>query len=133
VVPGIGKVEWLYKCTFDFEADSKETHALVEFLGLDTICDVYLVRRAYIPASSSTKTGLQNGEKILAADNMFQTHIVSLTPSSLKPKNTLLLHFKSAHLLAKELEAQMGVVRAGSTNLGDASRVYVRKAQYDWR
>ncbi|KAJ7499902.1 glycoside hydrolase [Mycena latifolia] len=115
-VQWIGKVEWLYKCTFDFAADSKETHALLEFLGLDTVCDVYL-----------------NGEKILAADNMFQTHIVSLALSSLKPQNTLLLHFKSAHLLAKELEAQMGVVRAGSTNLGDPSRVYVRKAQYDWR
>ncbi|KAJ7688293.1 glycoside hydrolase superfamily [Mycena rosella] len=115
-VQWIGEAEWLYKCTFDFAADSKETYALLEFLGLDTLCDVYL-----------------NGEKILAADNMFQTHVVSLALSSLKPQNTLLLHFKSALLLAKELEAQMGVVRAGSTNLGDASRVYVRKAQYDWR
>ncbi|KAJ7476843.1 glycoside hydrolase, partial [Mycena galericulata] len=115
-VQWIGKVEWLYKCTFDFAADSKETHALLEFLGLDTLCDVYL-----------------NGEQILVADNMFQTHVVSLDVSSLRPQNTLLLHFKSAHLLAKELEAQMGVVRAGSTNLGDPSRVYVRKAQYDWR
>ncbi|KAJ6579656.1 glycoside hydrolase [Mycena vulgaris] len=115
-VQWIGKAEWLYKCTFDFAADGKETHALLEFLGLDTLCDVYL-----------------NGEKILAADNMFQTHVATLALSSLKPQNTLLLHFKSALLLAKELEAEMGVVRAGSTNLGDASRVYVRKAQYDWR
>ncbi|KAJ7775670.1 glycoside hydrolase [Mycena maculata] len=115
-VQWIGKAEWLYKCTFDFAVDEKETHALLEFLGLDTLCDVYL-----------------NGVKILVADNMFQTHIVPLDLSSLKPQNTLLLHFKSAQLLAKELEAQMGVVRAGSTNLGDPSRVYVRKAQYDWR
>jgi beta-mannosidase len=69
----------------------------------------------------------------LAADNQFQTHVVSLELSSLKPQNTLFLHFKSAYNLGKELEAQMGAVRAGSTNLGDASRVYVRKAQYDWR
>ncbi|KAJ7124468.1 glycoside hydrolase superfamily [Mycena epipterygia] len=115
-VQWIGKAEWLYKCTFDFAADGKETHALLEFLGLDTLCDVYL-----------------NGEKILVADNMFQTHVVPLDLPSLKTQNTLLLHFKSAHLLAKALEAQMGVVRAGSTNLGDPSRVYVRKAQYDWR
>ncbi|KAJ7039370.1 glycoside hydrolase superfamily [Mycena alexandri] len=112
----IGEAEWLYKCTFDFAADEQETHALLEFLGLDTICDVYL-----------------NGEKILAADNMFQTHVVPLELSSIGQQNTLVLHFKSALLLAKALEAQMGVVRAGSTNLGDASRVYVRKAQYDWR
>ncbi|KAJ7983162.1 glycoside hydrolase [Mycena polygramma] len=115
-VQWIGKVEWLYKCTFDFTADSKQTSALLEFLGLDTVCDVYL-----------------NGEKILASDNMFQTHIVSLEPSSLKPQNTLFLHFKSALHLAKALEAEMGAFRAGSTNLGDPSRLYVRKAQYDWR
>ncbi|KAJ7069084.1 glycoside hydrolase [Mycena belliarum] len=115
-VQWIGKAEWLYKCSFDFAAERNETHALLEFLGLDTVCDVYL-----------------NGEKILAADNMFQTHTVPLALSALKPQNTLLLHFKSALLLAKELEAEMGVVRAGSTNLGDPSRVYVRKAQYDWR
>jgi beta-mannosidase len=44
-----------------------------------------------------------------------------------------MLHFKSAKLIAKELEAKFGKVRAGSVNLGDPSRVYVRKAQYDWR
>ncbi|KAJ7165676.1 glycoside hydrolase [Mycena crocata] len=115
-VQWVGKAEWLYKCTFDFNKDSNETHALLEFLGLDTLCDVYL-----------------NGEKILQADNQFQTHIVPLEVAALRPKNTLLLHFKSALLHAKELETQMGVVRAGSTNLGDPSRVYVRKAQYDWR
>ncbi|KAJ6473141.1 glycoside hydrolase [Mycena sanguinolenta] len=115
-VQWIGKVEWLYKCSFDYTVASDETHALLEFLGLDTLCDVYL-----------------NGHKILVAENQFQTHVVPLKLSSLKPQNTLFLHFKSAHHLAKELEAQMGRVRAGSTNLGDPSRVYVRKAQYDWR
>ncbi|KAJ7342620.1 glycoside hydrolase [Mycena albidolilacea] len=115
-VQWIGKVEWMYKCTFEYTADSHETHALLEFLGLDTLCDVYL-----------------NGQKILVADNQFQTHVVPLELSSLKPQNILFLHFKSALHLAKKLEAEMGKVRAGSTNLGDPSRVYVRKAQYDWR
>ncbi|KAJ7283262.1 glycoside hydrolase [Mycena rebaudengoi] len=108
-VQWIGKVEWLYKCAFAFDADANETHGLLEFLGLDTLCDVYLFR---------------NGTKILAADNQFQTHVVSLELSSLKPQNTLLLHFKSALLHAKSIEAEMGVVRAGSSNLGDPSRVY---------
>ena len=47
--------------------------------------------------------------------------------------NTLLLHFKSTRRVAKDLEAQYGAVRAGSCNVGDASRVYARKAQYHWR
>lgn len=58
---------------------------------------------------------------------------VNLDPSTLKKTNSLLLHFKSAKLIAKELEAKHGRVRAGSCNLGDPSRVYVRKAQYHWR
>lgn len=67
---------------------------------------------------------------------MFRTYTYLLegeeTATSLK-QNTLLLHFKSAKKLAKAEEARYGKVRAGSTNLGDPSRVYVRKAQYDWR
>ena len=47
--------------------------------------------------------------------------------------NVLVVHFKSALKAAKALEAQYGKVRAGSANLGDPSRVYLRKAQYDWR
>lgn len=59
---------------------------------------------------------------------------ISVPRSSLKDTgNSLLLHFKSAKLVAKELEARYGRVRAGSTNLGDPSRVYLRKAQYCWR
>jgi beta-mannosidase len=47
--------------------------------------------------------------------------------------NILALHFASAKKNALELERVHGSVRAGSTNLGHPSRVYVRKAQYDWR
>ena len=72
----------------------------------------------------------QNGNLILQSDNQFQTYVI---PVKTEPTNDLLLHFKSAAKLAKSLEAEMGKVRAGSTNLGDPSRVYVRKAQYDWR
>ena len=67
---------------------------------------------------------------------MFRTHryrIKLKEGSLLRNSNTLLLHFKSAKALAKAEEAKYGKVRAGSTNLGDPSRVYVRKAQYDWR
>lgn len=114
-VQWVGEVEWLYKCTFDFKSgEGRHTQAELEFLGLDTVCDVYL-----------------NNEIILESSNMFQTHVVPILPTA--SINTLLLHFKSAKRLAKSLEEQHGKVRAGSTNLGDPSRVYVRKAQYDWR
>ncbi|KAG6846807.1 hypothetical protein H0H93_011661 [Arthromyces matolae] len=120
-VQWVGDVEWLYKCSFPFTKPPLHDHAVLEFQGLDTVCDVYL-----------------NGERILSTDNQFRTYTypISLNGASttpLKETNTLLLHFKSAKALAKAEEAKYGKVRAGSTNLGDPSRVYVRKAQYDWR
>ena len=78
---------------------------------------------------------VQNGKKILYADNMFRnwTTVLSKEEDLQPTNNVLLLHFKSAKKLAKDLEKQFGRVRAGSANLGDPSRVYVRKAQYGWR
>ena len=64
---------------------------------------------------------------------MFRTYTYPVPAGFLQATNELLLHFKSAKRLAKAEEAKYGKVRAGSTNLGDPSRVYVRKAQYDWR
>ncbi|KAM5541197.1 hypothetical protein V8D89_005126 [Ganoderma adspersum] len=117
-VQWIGEREWLYHTKFDVpESERSWKNAELVFEGLDTLCDVYL-----------------NGKKILYADNMFRTWTVSLSRDELQDQdNLLLLHFTSAQKLAKELEAQYGRVRAGSTNLGDPSRVYVRKAQYGWR
>jgi len=45
----------------------------------------------------------------------------------------LVLRFSSAKKIAKDLEADYGAVPTGSRDLGDPSRVYVRKAQYQWR
>ncbi len=43
-VQWVGEVEWLYKCTFDLKSgEGRHTQAELEFLGLDTVCDVYLV------------------------------------------------------------------------------------------
>ena len=87
---------------------------------------------AVVPAQASEP---QNGAKILHTDNMFHEHSVRIEThlKSAPALNVLVLHFRSAKLAAKQLEARYGRVRAGSTNLGDPSRVYVRKAQYDWR
>ncbi|EAU80945.1 beta-mannosidase [Coprinopsis cinerea okayama7 len=121
---GIADPEWLYACSFSLPAEPEQAarvkSAILTFEGLDTISDVYL-----------------NGEKVIQADNMFRGYQYHLPNASvgvpLKGDNTLLLHFASAKALAKQLEAEFGKVRAGSTNLGDPSRVYVRKAQYGWR
>ncbi|EIW81506.1 glycoside hydrolase family 2 protein [Coniophora puteana RWD-64-598 SS2] len=105
--------EWLYRTTFEYEATAL-SNSLIEFEGLDTFCDVYL-----------------NSQLILSADNQFRTWQAPVEP--VVGQNVLFLYFKSAKHIAKDLEAQYGIVRAGSVNLGDPSRVYVRKAQYDWR
>ncbi|KDQ11978.1 glycoside hydrolase family 2 protein [Botryobasidium botryosum FD-172 SS1] len=118
-VQWIGDREWLYTNVFDLGTPKQNESLEIEFQGLDTYCDVYL-----------------NGALLLKTDNQFLPYTVSLSPSNsvhlLPTENRILLHFRSAKLIAKVLEAQYGTVRAGSCNLGDPSRVYVRKAQYDW-
>ncbi|KAH9831470.1 glycoside hydrolase superfamily [Rhodofomes roseus] len=120
-VQWVGEREWLYYCSFSLPQQPQGaigvSYAELQFEGLDTVCDVFL-----------------NGDLLLSTDNMFRIYTVPLDASSLHADgNSLLLRFKSARLVAKELEAKYGRVRAGSTNLGDPSRVYVRKAQYGWR
>ncbi|KIM32355.1 glycoside hydrolase family 2 protein [Serendipita vermifera MAFF 305830] len=118
----IADAEWLYGCIFQIEhlaevLDGSRRAELV-FEGLDTICTVYL-----------------NGRVVLETDNMFLSHSIPLNPTSLSATNhnVLVLHFSSARHVAKNREAQYGAVRAGSCNLGDPSRVYIRKAQYHFR
>ncbi|KAJ8473477.1 hypothetical protein ONZ45_g16279 [Pleurotus djamor] len=116
-VQWIGEVEWLYYCTFGRVQKLANQRSELVLEGLDTICDVYL-----------------NGTKVLSTSNMFHAHAIPLDDSVTSSKlNTIFLHFKSAKKAAKDEEERYGAVRAGSTNLGDPSRVYIRKAQYDWR
>ncbi|EMD39457.1 glycoside hydrolase family 2 protein [Gelatoporia subvermispora B] len=116
-VQWIGKKEWLFFCAFTSHYALRSPHVEVVFEGLDTFCDAYL-----------------NGDLVLQADNMFRTYKISVDADAIgRPHNVLLLHFKSAKTMAMLLEQRHGRVRAGSSNLGDPSRVYVRKAQYNWR
>lgn len=133
---GVGDVEWLYKSVFETDNASADRFAKFIFEGLDTICDIYLVScTVHHAGHDNTLTEYyQNEEKILSTDNMFRTYIHQFSKVPPAGSNhTLLLHFKSAKALAKAVEGKYGKMRAGSTNLGDPSRVYVRKAQYDWR
>ncbi|KAG8785886.1 hypothetical protein FRC20_010933 [Serendipita sp. 405] len=121
-VQWVAECDWLFACNFSLD----EYEGLVQgkvrseifFEGLDTICDVYL-----------------NGKRVLSTDNMFDSYTLPITtPDSVsKSSNTLVLHFRSAKHYSKELEQRYGAVRAGSCNLGDPSRVYIRKAQYHYR
>lgn len=49
---GIGDREWLYASTFDIELPRDNEEVELEFQGLDTFCDVYLVRGASYPERS---------------------------------------------------------------------------------
>ncbi|KAH8822589.1 glycoside hydrolase [Flagelloscypha sp. PMI_526] len=90
---------------------------LLQFDGLDTIVDTYL-----------------NGSKIMSTNNGFMRFFYHVPLDTLRPtSNVIFFHFKSAKALAKAEEAKYGASRAGSVNLGDPSRLYIRKPQYDWR
>ncbi|QRV83983.1 beta-mannosidase [Ceratobasidium sp. AG-Ba] len=152
-VQWVGKREWLYSHSFELSAEQLANHVELEFEGLDTFCTAYLngveilkSENMFTPvtvALVSLDHGSTQSKGIVGAS--VQTVMSALSPLSLtssapqlkhalkEGKNTLLLHFKSALLEAKALEAKYGRVRAGSCNLGDPSRVYVRKAQYGWR
>lgn len=116
-VQWVGASDWLYKCTFDRPPDFENADEIVLcFDGLDTFATAWL-----------------NGTQLLTSENMFvpqRIHITSLLRPGL---NELRILFASALQRGKELEMQYGERFVWN---GDASRVYVRKAQYhygwDW-
>jgi beta-mannosidase len=113
----IGEADWLYRCQFSLPADfARDETTELCFDGLDTFATVWL-----------------NGMQILCSDNMFVPYRVRVA-SLLQPgQNELRILFESAMRRGKELETQYGALAAWN---GDASRLYVRKAQYhygwDW-
>ncbi|KAF8309073.1 glycoside hydrolase [Clavulina sp. PMI_390] len=120
-VQWIGDQEWLFRRKFDHIRNLPLVKLVFE--GLDTFCDVYL-----------------NDRLIVEAQNQFRPYTIQAVnfpriseTDLLKTDNVLVLHFKSAKQIALDLEKKYGTVRAGSVNLGHPSRVYARKAQYDWR
>ena len=117
LVQWVGESDWLYRCTFELPEDFTQEDCLTLCLdGLDTFATVWL-----------------NGQQIHTSDNMFIPYRIQVRSLLQEGKNELLLSFESALRHGKEREAQYG--KHGVWN-GDASRVYVRKAQYhygwDW-
>ena len=117
LVQWVGESDWMYRCTFELPAEAltEECVALC-FDGLDTVATVWL-----------------NGQQIHTSDNMFVPYRIQIASYLHTGKNELLILFESALLCGKKREAIDGKQAVWN---GDASRVYVRKAQYhygwDW-
>ncbi len=116
-VQWVGESDWVYRCRFSWSPnDSAQGETTLCFGGLDTCATVWL-----------------NGRQILASDNMFVAHRISVQDNLLPGENELLIVFESALRIGKAREAEMGEMPVWN---GDSSRVYVRKAQYhygwDW-
>ncbi|WP_412030152.1 glycoside hydrolase family 2 protein [Deinococcus yunweiensis] len=116
-VQWVGNTAWRY--TLDFKPTPDQLaapHLDLCLDGLDTLCTVAL-----------------NGQVILRSDNMFVPWRVDVRGHIRPGTNTLTLHFDPVLPHGHALEAEHG--RRAVWN-GDASRVYVRKAQYhygwDW-
>ncbi len=108
--------DFLYRCRFDLPSDLRtaSNDEVVQLCcdGLDTIATVYL-----------------NGHKLLHSDNMFLPATAVVT-SLLRPRdNELCILFESALRIGRARQQEYGPRPVWN---GDASRVYVRKAQYQY-
>ncbi|GAA5858851.1 hypothetical protein JCM5353_005583 [Sporobolomyces roseus] len=112
LVQWVGEEDWIYRCSFELDTMPKEgEQADLNFDGLDTFATVSL-----------------NDTKILEADN-----IVDVTSLLKSGKNTLELAFHSAFRRGRQLEEeQLGKGKHSPAWNGDASRLFVRKAQYNY-
>lgn len=113
----VGESDWVYRCSFELDATALDNSAIDLCCdGLDTIAQVYL-----------------NGTEILYSDNMFIPQRANIRDYVKSGINELLIIFESAMRIGKQREAEHGTQQVWN---GDASRVYVRKAQYhygwDW-
>ncbi|WIG57157.1 MAG: Beta-mannosidase [Rhodanobacteraceae bacterium] len=124
-VQWVGLSNWQYRKRFDVDAETlARTHVDLVFGGLDTFADVYL-----------------NGQKILAADNMFRRWRVPVKALLHAGANTLEVHLYSPigrlqPWLLKQPYALPGEFDSafGDEPKGKQTANYVRKAayQYGW-
>ena len=116
LVQWVGESDWMYRCTFKRPDTAPGDCVVLCFDGLDTFATVWL-----------------NGEQIHHSDNMFVPYRIDIGSRLREGKNELLIMFESALRRGKQREAEYGERAVWN---GDASRVYVRKAQYhygwDW-
>ncbi|GAA5888127.1 hypothetical protein JCM6882_000290 [Rhodosporidiobolus microsporus] len=119
LVQWVGETDWIYLCTFDLPEEKlpKEgASADLVFEGLDTFATVFL-----------------NGKKLVETDNMHREYRIP-TASALTPgRNALYIHFSSAFRRGRALEEEhLGKGKHWPCWNGDASRLFVRKAGYNY-
>jgi beta-mannosidase len=116
----IGKTDWEYRTRFAAPAGLRSRrHVELVFDGLDTYARVYL-----------------NGEKILAADNMYRQWRVGVRERLRDDGNELRVEFRSPIREDLEMVPARGYARPAVNDQGEKTSVYVRKAPYsfgwDW-
>ncbi|KAJ8514868.1 hypothetical protein ONZ45_g7646 [Pleurotus djamor] len=112
-VQWVGESRWAFKTTFKVtESEYSASHADLVFDGLDTYATVYL-----------------NDTKVLDTDNQFIAYRVSAKSLLKVGSNTLSIEFDNAFKRGRELEKKYGKLNLWN---GDSSRLYVRKAQYNY-
>ena len=115
-VQWVGERDWLYRCRFDWSPPEGESLpadvTALCFGGLDTIATVWL-----------------NGQRILESDNMFLSHRVPVGAVVRDGENELVILFESALRVGR---ARQDAATPRPVWNGDSSRVYVRKAQYQY-
>lgn len=112
-----GEADWLYRCAFELPDDFAGAETIDLCCdGLDTFATIWL-----------------NGTEALRSDNMFVPRRVPAKHLLRTGRNELRILFEPALRRGREREAAHGALAVWN---GDASRVYVRKAQYhygwDW-
>lgn len=112
-VQWVGESRWAFKTTFEVsESDLSPSYADLVFDGLDTFATVQL-----------------NGEKLLETSNQFVVYRSAAKKLLKVGTNELLLEFANAFKKGKEIEKERGKLNLWN---GDSSRLYVRKAQYNY-
>lgn len=97
------------RCDVDL-GDEDFKHLDLVFDGLDTFAHIYL-----------------DGQHILSSDNMFVP--VRLPMGDRNGRHRLMIHFESPLVRARELQDQYGHSHQHVLSNGEASRLFVRKAQ----
>ncbi|KAL8277704.1 hypothetical protein RQP46_009826 [Phenoliferia psychrophenolica] len=116
-VQWVGEEDWVYKTEFETPKEKME-HVDLVFEGLDTFAIVFL-----------------NGVKILSSENMFRAYRVAVVPHlcPVGSTNTLEIVFQSAFITGKIIEEEhLGKDKHYALWNGDASRMWVRKAGYNY-
>ncbi|RCK62291.1 Beta-mannosidase B [Candida viswanathii] len=108
-VQWVSELDWQYRCVFDAPSSLDSSETVLILNGIDTFANVEL-----------------NNGPVISTDNAFRRYVI---PVTLSEHNELTITYESALNKGKEMEKEFGERAVWN---GDASRVYVRKPQYQY-